>query len=74
MSTKFTEWDEIKAAARQADPRTETQRAEARDHANERHEAYLRGHQLAEMRKTIGLPNRTRRDTSVLVLKSSPYI
>ncbi|WP_063064141.1 helix-turn-helix domain-containing protein [Nocardia violaceofusca] len=55
MSSKFSTWSEVKAKARRADSRTEPERAAARDRARERHEAYLRGHQLAEIRKSIGL-------------------
>lgn len=55
MTAKLTKWSEVKAKARSADSRTETERATAREHARERHDAYLRGHQLAEIRKSIGL-------------------
>lgn len=55
MSTKFTKWSEVKEKARQADTRPEPERAATRDRAHERHDAYLRGHQLAEIRKSIGL-------------------
>ncbi|MEV5650294.1 hypothetical protein AB0L57_18760 [Nocardia sp. NPDC052254] len=40
-STKFTKWDEVKAKARQADPRSDAQRASDCGHAHERHEAYV---------------------------------
>jgi DNA-binding XRE family transcriptional regulator len=55
MSTEYTSWGEVKDKARQADPRTDDKRAAGRVLAVERRETYIRGHQLAEMRKASGL-------------------
>lgn len=55
MSTKYAKWIEVKAKARELDPRTDTEHADGQTAARERREAYVRGHQLAEMRKAAGL-------------------
>jgi DNA-binding XRE family transcriptional regulator len=55
MSTEYTSWNEVKAKGRALDPRSETGRAAGRAAAQERREAYVRGHQLSEMRKIAGL-------------------
>lgn len=55
MSEKFSTWDQIKARAAAVDPRTPAEREASRSAAVERREAYVRGHQLAEMRKAVGL-------------------
>lgn len=55
MSTEYIKWSDVKAKARELDPRTDAQREEGAAIARERREAYVRGHQLAEMRKTAGL-------------------
>ncbi|WP_327114345.1 helix-turn-helix domain-containing protein [Nocardia sp. NBC_01730] len=55
MSTKYTKWSEVKAKARELDPRTEDERAAGVARARGRRESYVRGHQLAEIRKAIGL-------------------
>jgi DNA-binding XRE family transcriptional regulator len=52
MSTEYTSWAEVKAKGQELDPRTERSTGQAA--AQERREAYVRGHQLAEMRKTAG--------------------
>ena len=55
MSTEYTSWSEVKDKARQADPRLDGEREAGQVQAVERREAYIRGHQLAEMRKAAGL-------------------
>jgi DNA-binding XRE family transcriptional regulator len=55
MSTEYTSWNEVKAKARQADPRTDAEREAGQAAAAEHREAYIRGHQLAEIRKAAGL-------------------
>ncbi|HEX3778316.1 MAG TPA: helix-turn-helix transcriptional regulator [Pseudonocardiaceae bacterium] len=55
MSTEYVKWADVKATRREVDPRSEVERALGEEVARERHEAYLRGHQLAEMRKTTGV-------------------
>lgn len=54
MTIEYSAWSDVKAKGRKLDPRTETQRAEGAAVARERREAYVRGHQLAEMRKAAG--------------------
>jgi DNA-binding XRE family transcriptional regulator len=55
MSTEYTSWSEVKDKARPVDPRSGDERDAGRVLAVERREAYIRGHQLAEMRKASGL-------------------
>lgn len=55
MSAKYVKWSETKAKARKLDPRTDAERAVGKAAARERREAYVRGHQLAEMRQAAGL-------------------
>ena len=55
MSTEYSSWTEVKAKAHAADPRTPADRAAGRSAAASRREAYVRGHQLAEMRHAAGL-------------------
>jgi DNA-binding XRE family transcriptional regulator len=55
MSDQFSSWDDVKANAAAVDPRTGAEREAGRADAVERREAYVRGHQLAEMRKAAGL-------------------
>jgi DNA-binding XRE family transcriptional regulator len=51
----YSTWDDVKAKGRAVDPRTPAERAEGKEAAHERTEAYVRGHQLAEMRKAAGI-------------------
>ncbi|MFB6719341.1 helix-turn-helix domain-containing protein [Kribbella sp. NPDC056345] len=51
----YSNWEDVKAKARAVDPRTPVERAAAKQAARERTEAYVRGHQLAEMRKAAGV-------------------
>ncbi|MFC9690817.1 helix-turn-helix domain-containing protein [Kribbella sp. NPDC056951] len=51
----YSNWEDVKAKARAIDPRTPAERAAAKQAAHERTEAYVRGHQLAEMRKAAGI-------------------
>lgn len=55
MSTEYVKWSDVKTKARALDPRTDIERDVAAATARERREAYVRGHQLAEMRKAAGL-------------------
>jgi DNA-binding XRE family transcriptional regulator len=55
MTSEYTPWNEVKAKASAADPRSAAERADGQSVAAERREAYVRGHQLAEMRKAAGL-------------------
>lgn len=55
MNTGYSKWSDVKAKARALDPRTDDEREVAAATARERREAYVRGHQLAEMRKAAGL-------------------
>ena len=55
MSDSYSAWSDVKAKARAADPRTAEEQAAGKAAARERREAYVRGHQLAEMRATAGV-------------------
>jgi DNA-binding XRE family transcriptional regulator len=55
MSSGYAGWSEVRAKGRDADPRTAGERAAGKVTARERREAYVRGHQLAEMRTAAGL-------------------
>jgi DNA-binding XRE family transcriptional regulator len=55
MSIEYSKWSDVKAKARALDPRTEAEREAGAAKVRERREAYVRGHQLAEMRKAPGL-------------------
>ncbi|MBI1758541.1 MAG: helix-turn-helix transcriptional regulator [Actinobacteria bacterium] len=55
MSAKFSSWSDVKAGATAVDPRAPAEREAGQAAAVERREAYVRGHQLAEIRKAAGL-------------------
>ena len=55
MSEKYTSWRDVKAKAATVDPRSDTDRQAGQAEAAERREAYVRGYQLAEIRKAAGL-------------------
>jgi DNA-binding XRE family transcriptional regulator len=55
MSGGYSTWSEVKAEGRAADPRTADELSAGKTAARERREAYVRGHQLAEMRAAAGL-------------------
>ena len=55
MSDSYSKWSDVRARGRAADPRTGDGQAFGKAAARERREAYVRGHQLAEMRATAGL-------------------
>ncbi|MFD6389241.1 helix-turn-helix domain-containing protein [Nocardia sp. NPDC060259] len=63
MSTEFSKWKDVKTRARQQDPRSSAERAAGSRKADERHESYLRGHQLAEIRKAMGITQVALADT-----------
>ena len=51
MSDNYSKWSDVRARGRAVDPRTSAERAEGKEVARERHESYIRGCQLAEMRQ-----------------------
>jgi len=51
MNDSFSKWGDVRARGRAVDPRTSPEQAVGKALAEERHEAYIRGHQLAEMRQ-----------------------
>jgi DNA-binding XRE family transcriptional regulator len=55
MSSGYAKWSDVKAKGRASDPRTGEEQAAGKAAAREHREAYLRGHQLAEMRTTAGV-------------------
>lgn len=55
MSEKYTSWRDVKDKVAAADPRSDTDRETGRAEAAERRETYVRGYQLAEIRKAAGL-------------------
>jgi DNA-binding XRE family transcriptional regulator len=55
MSSGYARWNDVRAQGRVADPRTADDQAAGKAAARERREAYVRGHQLAEMRTAAGL-------------------
>jgi DNA-binding XRE family transcriptional regulator len=55
MSSSYSKWSDVKAKGRALDSRTGEEQAAGKTAARERREAYVRGHQLAEMRTTAGL-------------------
>jgi DNA-binding XRE family transcriptional regulator len=55
LSTKYVKWTDVKAKAREHDRRTVAERDAGQAAARERREAFVRGHQLAEMRKAAGV-------------------
>lgn len=54
MSGSYSKWSDVKDKTRALDSRTAEERAAGKAVARERREAYVRGHQLAEMRATAG--------------------
>lgn len=55
MSDNYARWSDVRARGRDADPRTAQEQAAGKSAAGERREAYVRGHQLAEMRTAAGV-------------------
>lgn len=55
MSSGYAKWSAVKARGHAADPRSSEEQAAGKTAARERREAYVRGHQLAEMRAAAGL-------------------
>ena len=51
MNDGYAKWDDVRARGRAVDPRTPAGQAAGKEAARERHEAYIRGGQLAEMRQ-----------------------
>ena len=50
MSGTYTSWNDVKARGQVLDPRTAQDQAVGKAAARERTDAYIRGHQLAEIR------------------------
>jgi DNA-binding XRE family transcriptional regulator len=55
MSGGYAKWSDVRARGREADSRTAGEQAVGKAAARERREAYVRGHQLAEMRAAAGM-------------------
>jgi DNA-binding transcriptional regulator YiaG len=53
--SSYPKWSDVKAEGRAADPRTSQEQTVDKAAARERREAYVRGHQLAEIRTAAGL-------------------
>jgi len=51
----YAKWSDVRTEGRAADPRMSDEQATGKAAAHERREAYVRGHQLAEMRTAAGL-------------------
>jgi DNA-binding XRE family transcriptional regulator len=63
MSSDYAKWSDVKARGRAADTRTSEEQSASKSAARERREAYVRGHQLAEMRIAAGLTQAELADT-----------
>lgn len=55
MSDSYSKWNEVRAKGRAVDPRTPAEQSAGKAAAQERQDAYIRGHQLAEMRTAAGI-------------------
>lgn len=55
MSSGYAKWNDVRAQGRAVDRRTADDQTAGKAAARERREAYVRGHQLAEMRTAAGL-------------------
>jgi DNA-binding XRE family transcriptional regulator len=55
----YVKWEKVKGRGRAVDPRSEAEKGKSREAARERVDAYVRGHQLAEMRKAAGMTQAT---------------
>jgi hypothetical protein len=51
MNDSYARWSDVRANGRAADPRTPAGQATGKALAKKRQEAYIRGHQLADMRQ-----------------------
>jgi DNA-binding transcriptional regulator YiaG len=51
MNDSHSKWSDVRARGRAADPRSPAEQVAGKALATERQEAYIRGHQLAEMRQ-----------------------
>ena len=51
MNDNYSNWSDVRAKGRAADPRPPAEQAAGKAVARERQEAYIRGQQLAEMRQ-----------------------
>jgi DNA-binding XRE family transcriptional regulator len=55
MTASYSKWSDVKAKGRALDPRTGEEQTAGKAAARERREAYVLGHQLAEIRTAAGL-------------------
>jgi len=55
MSPSYSKWSDVKTKGRALDPRDTEDQAAGKAAARERTDAYVRGHQLAEMRTAAGV-------------------
>lgn len=55
MSGGYSKWADVKARGRALDSRSDAEREAGQESARQRREAYVRGYQLAEMRKATGV-------------------
>lgn len=55
MNDRYSRWSDVRARGRAVDPRTPAEQAAGKDAARDRQDAYVRGHQLAEMRMAAGI-------------------
>jgi DNA-binding transcriptional regulator YiaG len=53
MNDSYSKWSDVRAKGRVTDPRTPAEQSSGKALAKERQEAYVRGHQLAEMRQAV---------------------
>ncbi len=63
MTSGYVKWSEVRAVGRETDPRTAEEQAAGKIAARDRRDAYVRGHQLAEMRTAAGLTQADVADT-----------
>ena len=63
MSGTYSSWDDVKARGQALDPRTPEDQAAGKLAARERSDAYIRGHQLAEIRAAAGITQAELADT-----------
>jgi DNA-binding XRE family transcriptional regulator len=55
MNDHYSKWSDVRAKGRAVDPRPPAEQAVGEAVARERQEAYIRGHQLAEMRQAAAI-------------------
>jgi DNA-binding XRE family transcriptional regulator len=55
MNDSYSTWSDVRAQSRVVDPRTDDEQTLGKAAARERRAAFVRGHQLAEMRTAAGV-------------------